>query len=103
MHRSRAPATFSFPRNGSAQRVIDFENSGSVSKAFQLFAIRTRQSISCYGQELPGSHVKQDRSRQWKFSQIGDPAVKKDLPAQRTQMRRKRSEERRVGKECRSR
>src|SRR5260221_11290338 len=89
MQGSRAPASFSFPRNGSAQRVIDFENSRSVSKPFQFFAIRTRQSIPCYSQKLPGSHVKQDRSRQWKFSQIGDPAVKKDLPAQRTQVPRK--------------
>src|SRR5437773_2541344 len=62
MNRARPTTRFGFPRNRFTQRVIDFENTGRVSKRPQPPAISRRQLFTGDSQKFPDRNVQKNSS-----------------------------------------
>src|SRR5205807_6819630 len=63
MNCAGATASFGFPRNRLTQRIVNFENSGPVSKRFESIPIRGRQLPVGDAQKSPHRNI-QKRSEE---------------------------------------
>src|SRR5437870_7056530 len=61
MNCAGATAGFGFPRNRLTQRIVNFENSGPVSKRFESIPIRGRQLPVGDAQKSPHRNIQKNR------------------------------------------
>src|SRR5437763_7165012 len=75
-----------FPWNRVAQRVIDFENAGSVSKRFQSVPVHVGQLPASNTQEFPYRNVQENDARCWQVVQIFNATVDLDTSVEFAQI-----------------
>src|ERR1043166_6522757 len=63
MNCAGATAGFRFPRDWSAQGIVNFENSGSVPERFQAAPVPRRQSLVGDAQKSPHGNIQKNRAR----------------------------------------